>query len=168
MRCTTVPEEMVDQAIEKIQQVAQSYHRLVIIAAPSGSGKTAVLRELSTRLGFPWINVNLEVSRGFMNLTARQRAMQLPAVLGDVVANSPGEVILLDNIEILFDPALQQDPLRHFQGISRNRTVVVAWPGATRRDDRGQVSLTYAVPGHPEYRRYPVADLVLVELSATP
>ena len=58
--------------------------------------------------------------------------------------------ILLDNIEILFDVALKQDPLRLLQGLSRNKTIVVSWNGSIEND-----FLTYAVPGHPEYRRYP-------------
>ena len=39
--------------------------------------------------------------------------------------------MLLDHLEILFDPALEQDPLRLLQGVSRDRTVVAAWPGTT-------------------------------------
>jgi len=63
-------------------------------------------------------------------------------------------LVLLDNIEILFDVHLKQDPLRLLQGLSRNKTVVVAWPGRVLND-----TLIYAEPEHPEYRRYPREDL---------
>ncbi len=54
-------------------------------------------------------------------------------------------------------------PLAGRMLVSRNRTIVVAWHGAV--EDK---YLTYAVPDHPEYRRYPLQDLVVIhpELSA--
>lgn len=156
------------QILRAIETVAGLYHRLVLLVGPPATGKTAALQAVSKRTGSHRINLNLELSKRLMDLTARQRTLQIQVLLDDVIAAAPGDIVLLDNIEILFDPALQQDPLRHFQSISRNRTVVVAWPGAVRRDDRGQASLIYAAPGHPEYRRYPAADLVLIESSATP
>ena len=58
-------------------------------------------------------------------------------------------LVLLDNIEILFDAALKQDPLRLLQGVSRNRTIVAAWNGTLENR-----YLTYASPEHPEHRRY--------------
>jgi hypothetical protein len=92
-----------------------------------------------------------------LELTTRQRVLQLPRLLSEVVNTPRGEVILLDNIEVLFDVSLKQDPLRLLQGLSRNRTVVTTWSGyveATR--------IAYATPGHPEYRRYPFRDLLIV------
>ena len=52
---------------------------------------------------------------------------------------SKSELILLDNIELLFAVELAQDPLRLLQSLSRNRTVIASWPGTFD----GQ-SLTYA------------------------
>jgi hypothetical protein len=84
-----------------------------------------------------------------LDLTERQRAVQTPRLLGEMIDAVQGNTILLDNIEILFDVALKQDPLRLLQGLSRNHTIIVSWNGSTENG-----FLTYAVPGHPEYRRY--------------
>ncbi|MEN6474686.1 MAG: BREX-3 system P-loop-containing protein BrxF, partial [Syntrophaceae bacterium] len=46
-------------------------------------------------------------------------------------------VVLLDNIEILFDVSLKQDPLRLLQGLSRNTTLVAAWSGEIRAEGQG-------------------------------
>ena len=67
--------------------------------------------------------------------------------------NNRADVVALDNIELLFDPALHQDPLVCLQGLSRNKTLIAAWGG----NYVGGV-LTYAEPGHPEYRRYERPD----------
>jgi hypothetical protein len=101
-----------------------------MLVAPAGSGKTAALQEVHERTGAPLINVNLELSRRMLDLTARQRVLQVSRLLGEIVGTSAADVVLLDNIEILFDVSLKQDPLRLLQGLSRNKTIVTAWSGA--------------------------------------
>jgi hypothetical protein len=54
---------LVEQIIARIDQVTGLYHRLILVVAPSGGGKTNALRQVSERTGFPYINVNLELSR---------------------------------------------------------------------------------------------------------
>lgn len=145
-----------DQIIEKLNRVAELYHRLLLVAAPSGSGKTAALQDVATRTGAQLLNLNLELSRRMLDLTERQRALQLSRVLEEVVGRDE-PLVLLDNIEILFDVTLEQDPLRLLEGVSRNRTVVAAWNGTLENG-----YLSYATPDHPEYRRYPRRELVVV------
>ncbi|MFA4846399.1 MAG: BREX-3 system P-loop-containing protein BrxF, partial [Patescibacteria group bacterium] len=123
-------EPLADSVIRKIGQVAELYHRLVMLVAPAGAGKTAALRDVHQRTAAPLINVNLELSRRMLDLTERQRALQLPRLLSEIVGSSAAEVTLLDNIEVLFDISLKQDPLRLLQGLSRNKTVVAAWSGS--------------------------------------
>ena len=160
-------EPLADQIIRKTQEVTELYHRLVIIVAPSGSGKTAALQEVSKRTGYPRINVNLELSRCLLDLTERQRALQVPCLLDVIAGAASTDVVLLDNVEILFDVNLKLDPLQCLRGLSRNRTVVVAWNGMLTSDGAHNSRLTYAEPGHPEYRRYPVGDLVVVSPVVT-
>ena len=152
-----MPEPLADQVVRKISRAAELYHRLVILAAPAGAGKTAALRDVHERTGAPLVNVNLELSRRMLELTGRQRALQLPRLLSEIVNASGGDVVLLDNIELMFDMSLKQDPLRLLQGLSRNKTLVVTWNGPVNGG-----YLTYAMPEHPEYRRYIIRDLIIV------
>ncbi|MBT4816492.1 MAG: BREX-3 system P-loop-containing protein BrxF, partial [Lentisphaerae bacterium] len=125
------------------------YNRLVLLVAPSGLGKTQALREFCEASGAPLVNVNLELSLRMLEMTTRQRTLRLPVLFSEVLREHDGDVIGLDNLEIVFDRGLQQDPLRLLQSASRNRTLVATW--------NGQVSggkLTYADIGHPEYRSY--------------
>lgn len=151
-----MPEPLVDQVMRKIDQAAELYHRLILVVGPPGTGKTSALREVKKRTGAPLINVNLELSRRMLDLTERQRVLQVPRLLAEILKEANGDRILLDNIEILFDVSLRQDPLRLLQGLSRSKTVVVAWNGSV---ESGHI--TYAVPDHPEYRRYPIHDLLI-------
>jgi hypothetical protein len=152
-------ESLTEQILSEIGNISELYHRLMIVAAPTGSGKTRTLQEVHKQTGAPLINVNLELSRLMLDLTERQRSLQLPRLLGEMINEIKENTILLDNIEILFDVALKQDPLRLLQGLSRNKTIVVSWNGSIEND-----FLAYAVPGHPEYRRYPTRgeDMMIV------
>ena len=154
-------EPLADQVLRKIGEARELYHRLILMVGPAGSGKTSALQEVSASTSAPLVNVNLELSRRMLDLTERQRALQLPRLLGEIVGEATGELVLLDNIEILFDVHLKQDPLRLLQGLSRNKTVVAAWNGSIVDGH-----MTYAAPDHPEYRRYPIRDLTIVSASS--
>jgi hypothetical protein len=151
-------EPLADMVIQRIGQAADLYHRLVMLVAPAGSGKTAALQDVHERTAAPFVNVNLELSRRMLELTERQRALELPRLLADIVGTSASEVVLLDNIELLFDVSLKQDPLRLLQGLSRNKTVVAALSSSIRDQH-----MVYATPDHPEYKKYPLRDFLVVD-----
>jgi hypothetical protein len=113
--------------------------------------------EMSTSKGWPRINVNLRVAEQLLELTQRVRAVRVAGLLEDLIQAASSDVVLLDNIEMLFATELAQDPLRLVQGLSRNRTIVAAWPGTY-----DGLALKYAEPGHPEFRKYMAPDAVMV------
>lgn len=154
-------EPLADRVIKRIGQAAELYHRLVMLVAPAGSGKTVALQDVHERTAAPLVNVNLELSRRMLDLTERQRALQLPRLLAEIVGASAADVVLLDNVEVLFDVSLKQDPLRLLQGLSRNKTVVAAWSGSIDGEH-----MVYATPDHPEYKRYPLRDFLVVNPEA--
>jgi len=149
-----------EEIIDKINQTHELYHRLVLVVGPSGSGKTSLLQEVSKQTRFRYINLNLELSRALLELTERQRILRLPLLVDEIIGQTGDQVVFIDNLEILFEVSLKQDPLRLLQQISRNRTVVATWNGTMAGG-----YLTYAAPNHPEYRRYPAHDLLAVTLE---
>lgn len=154
-----MPEPIQSRIKRSLEQAENLYHRLVLLVGKSGSGKTAALRTFAGELGANAINVNLTLSAKLIELTERQRTLRLSALFGGIVEEA-GTVALLDNIEILFDHGLRQDPLRLLQNVSRNRVVVASWNGAVAGN-----KLTYAEAGHPEYRSYDGADALIVNMN---
>ncbi len=148
---------------DKVRQAISSadglYYSLVLMVGQSGSGKTRLLRGLAENLDTEVININLEVSSKLLELTQKQRSLKLPEILGQINANEKS-LLILDNIEILFDKSLQQDPLRLLQGMSRNKTILSSWNGQVTGN-----KLVYAQPGHPEYQSYRLEDLVWVSME---
>jgi hypothetical protein len=151
-----------EQIRERLAGISDLYNRLLLVVGPSGTGKTAALRALGADENAPVLQVGAEVSRYLLELTERQRVLQLPSILQEAVSGLPVGMTLLDNTEILFNPVLKQDPLRLLQRVSRNRTVVATWLGNVTEGH-----LTYAAPDHPEFRRYPTDDLLVVTLGGS-
>jgi len=150
-------EPLPQQIINKIEQAKALYYRLILVVAPSGTGKTAALQDVCKQLSLPIININLLLSEQLLDLTKQQRALRVPYILKDMISEIDNDIVLLDNIEILFDVSLKQDPLRLLQSLSRNKTIVATWNGKIEKN-----YLIYAEPGHVEYKRYPVADFLIV------
>ncbi len=146
---------------QSLQEAENLYHRLILLVGKAGSGKTSALRDLAQNSGQEVININLEISNKLLELTAKQRTLRLPEIMGQVIENLPSP-ILLDNLEILFDTHLQQDPLRLLQSISRNRTVLATWNGEISNS-----RLLYAEMGHPEYRSYDSVDALIVSMDGS-
>jgi hypothetical protein len=156
MKMSKPVKESVKQSLKAAEGL---YYRLVLLVGEPGSGKTAVLRDVADELCFPIININLELSSRLLELTSKQRAIHLPKLL-DEITETDNSTLILDNLEILFDKEMKQDPLRLLQGISRNHSVVASWNGkATGR------KLTYATVDHPEYRKYDQVDALIVGMD---
>lgn len=150
------------QLEQAIQQAASQYFRLVILAGAPGSGKTAALQSVAQKLGCQLVNVNLELSKRLLELTRKQRSRQVERLLKEVIAAAPGELVLLDNLEILFDTGLEVEPLRLLQVSSRNRTIVASWNGSFQAG-----TLTYAEPGHPEFIQFKQTEAIVITLGTS-
>jgi Cdc6-like AAA superfamily ATPase len=159
--------ERVRQAIkDAIAHTPAMYSRLVLFVGPSGSGKTHALQEIAAEYGKKINNVNLEMSKALLEIPVQRHQSRAARVFSDMVRSFQGgdtsenAIILLDNLEILFDKDLMLDPLLLLQGIARNSTILASWNG-TFIDKR----LTFAVSGHPEYRFYDRIDAQIIEFA---
>ncbi len=57
-------EPLSERVVTQIGKAEELYHRLVLIVAPSGSGKTAAMHDVATRTGAELLNLNLEILDG--------------------------------------------------------------------------------------------------------
>jgi hypothetical protein len=150
------------RVIDAVPIVQDQYYKLVLAVGPPRSGKTATLAMMAQQRGWARLNVNLRLSERLLELTQKQRKVRVAAILDEIVLVEQSSVVILDNIEMLFAQGLEQDPLRLLQGLSRNLTIIAAWPGTI---DGG--CLTYAEPGHPDARRYVSPQACIVSADTT-
>ncbi len=142
----------VNEVSSNIEHAHRLYNRLILVV-----GSASASRIIVEHLGLEHVNVGVELGERLLDLSVRQRPLRVGRLLEEIVRRPAGEAVLLDHLEILFEKTLKQDPLRLLQGISRSRTVVAVWSGILEDG-----TLSYAVPDHPEHRRYPATDVLLV------
>jgi hypothetical protein len=152
-----LPTSLSSEIEEVLPKIQDTYYKLVLAVGPARTGKTVALIELAAKHNWPRLNVNLAVSEKLLELTHRQRAVRVAEILHDVIRLENSDVVLLDNIELLFATELAQDPLKLLQSVSRNRAIIAAWPG-----NFDGTALTYGRPGHGEAKRYPTPQAVIV------
>ena len=148
------------ELVAAVREAADAYHRLVLIVGPIASGKSARAMSASIDEGWPTLNVNRLLAENLLELGVRERVIRCQAVLVDAIAMSGGTTVVLDNIELLFEDHLKQDPLRLLKSLSRTTTLVVSWPGSF--DGR---NLTFAEPGHRDYRNYADPDVRILKMD---
>jgi len=156
--------EIQEQIRKNIQDARHLYQKLILLVGKSGSGKTGILKKISNEFAVPMINVNLEMSSHLLDIPLEKRASNLSRLFSSLLSDTGSDMVLLDNMEILFDKSLQQNPLSLLQNNAKNRVVIAAWNG-TIEDMR----LTYARPEHHEFRAYPLEDAgIIMDLNPSP
>ncbi len=149
-----------DQIKQSLKTAEGMYYRLILLVGEAGSGKTRVLQDVANELEVPVVNLNLELSSRFLELTSKQRVLHLQKFLGEITETSH-HLLILDSLEILFDTTLLQDPLKLLQKLSRNRLVVASWNGSIEGK-----KLIYAQVYHPEYKTYDFENTLILEMSS--
>jgi ABC-type uncharacterized transport system ATPase component len=145
-----------------VDEIAALHSKLILLVGRPGCGKSALLAALANRRGMKVMNVGAALGRRLAAMPQRQRALQANVAMRELADEyASGDLILLDNIELLFDRALKLDPLDLLKRHAHARRVVAVWPGELR-DGR----LSYAEMGHPEYQDYGLEGVVPFEIES--
>ncbi|NCB66680.1 MAG: BREX-3 system P-loop-containing protein BrxF [Bacilli bacterium] len=142
-----------------VTSIANSWGKLILLIGVAGNGKTQILRKYASDYELPLLSLGLLITR------AMQSGLQPEKLIGYLHQSMEnlGEVVLLDNIEILFQPDLKLHVLQLLKLLSKERTIIAALPG---RIVGG--SLVYADASHPEYKvfsQYEIKDLIIFDLN---
>lgn len=156
---------MLEQLEQIIDDIGDIHSKLVLLIGPPHAGKTTLLRSLAKRRDVTPLNVGVELGRRLAGMPQRQRHFQTTTILRELAdQHAPGDLLLLDNIELLFDRSLQLDPLDLLKRHAHAKRVVAVWPGELQGDARTG-RLTYADMGHPEHQDYSLAGVVPFEIQ---
>jgi len=153
---------MLERLGKIVDEIAALQTKLILLVGEPGSGKTPLLVKLADSRGGQVLNVGVVLGKRLAALPHRQRPLkvneELKALADDYVCEK--DLVLLDNIELLFDQSLKLDPLELLKRHAHSRRVVAVWPGELREG-----RLSYAVMGHSEYQDYGLDGLVPFEIN---
>ncbi|NCC30754.1 MAG: BREX-3 system P-loop-containing protein BrxF [Chloroflexia bacterium] len=147
-----------------ISEIGDLNSKLILLVGSSRSGKTQLLRQLGNKLNIEPLNVGLELGRRLAATPNNKRGFSAGELLREIALletfGERGEApLLLENLELLFEPSLQINPLDLVRRLAHSRRVVAVWPGELRGD-----RLLYADMGHPEHRDYSQDGVVVLEI----
>ena len=145
-------------ALERlVGEVSDLQSKLILLVG--NRGKTGLLRALARRLDASPFNVGVKLGRRLAATSISDRSFSTNELLREITDDVRSDVpLLLDNLEVLFEPSLKINPLDLIKRLAHSRRVVAVWPGEMR-DDR----LVYASMGHPEHRDYTRDGVVVFE-----
>ena len=135
-----------DRLSDAVARASVNRSRLVFLSAPQA--------EYSDLAEYEPLNLDGLLSEQLISIPRQERAMVITRMVMALINDTRGEVILLTGLEILFDRTLAVDPIRLLGACSKNKTLLVCWPG-----DKTSSGLSYATPSHPEHRTYKASDL---------
>lgn len=152
--------EMLAKLEQLIAEIDDLNSKLILLVGPSRSGKTHLLRQLGAKLKIESFNIGPELARRLAASPNSKRGLSAGELLRQIADKERTEdPLLLDNLELLFEPSLQINPLDLVRRLAHSKRVVAVWPGELRGD-----RLVYADMSHPEYRDYSRDGVVVLEI----
>lgn len=152
---------MIQRLERLVDDLTSLNSNLILLIGPPRSGKTALLAELATRKNVSVLNLGVALGRRLLTVPMTRR----PILVSELMKNLADDLaiqrlLLIDNIELLFDPALSLHPVDFLKRNAHRNCVVCAWPGELQG-----CRISYSFPGHPEYRDYGIDGLVPFEIN---
>lgn len=141
--------EYLTQLIQQIDSISKLRTKLLLITTDNRRDALALLHQLGDAYNIAPINVGLLLAQRLAVLPRNERSTSLGGLLDEMtLPEKSGEVPrLLYNLEVLFEPSLQIDPLAQLRQLARSQTVVALWPGTLLNEH-----FIYAESDHAEYR----------------
>ena len=151
---------IIQRIVETVRAGQKSAEHLVLLVGRPGSGKSKLLRELSTIRGWQYVNCRTFLTEELLEMVPKVRAVEAASLITKTLEALKAEVIVLDDMQVLFAPVLQVDPLQLLKQLGRKFTLVAAWPGEYDGNN-----LKIAANGQPSQRIYDAAGLTIIQIE---
>ncbi len=107
----TQPKQLA-QLEQLVDEIAALHSKLILLIGPPGSGKTQLLKALGLSIQTVPLNLGSALGRRLAAIPQKQRHLQAGTLLRELAGqHANGDLLLIDNIELLFDSSLQLNPL---------------------------------------------------------
>ncbi|MDQ3002293.1 MAG: BREX-3 system P-loop-containing protein BrxF [Fibrobacterota bacterium] len=130
--------EKLDHLISGLGDLTSKLILLVGSSLGPRKGKSDILRNLGERTKATPLKVGIELGRSLSAISKNKRAFAVSELLRELSdQHAFGGLVLIDNMELLFDRDLQANPLNLLKQLAHSKRVV--WPG--RHLPRGAIDL---------------------------
>ncbi len=151
---------IIQRIVETVRDGQKSAERLVLLVGRPGSGKSKLLRELSTIRGWRYVNCRTFLTEELLEMVPKVRAQEATSLIARSLEAMVAEVVVLDDMQVLFAPVLQVDPLNLLKTLGRKFSIVAAWPGEYDGE-----CLSVATTGKLDPKIYDAKGLTIVQIE---
>lgn len=147
---------MIEKLDRLVEDISGLNSKLILLIGQPRSGKSNLLGGLAARRNVRVLSLGATLGRELLTVSSTRRHLHAADLLKELADRfSSDGLLLVDNIELLFDRTLQVSPLDLLKRHAHVRRVIAVWPGDIRED-----RLTYATAEHPEHQDYGIDGLV--------
>lgn len=144
-----------------VDDVTTLHSKLILLCGAVESSQLGLTLALGNKKGVTPLNVGAELGFRLAGVPQRQRHLKTTTIMRELADRSAvNGLLLLTNIEILFDSTLKLDALDLLKRLATAQRVVAIWPGELREG-----RLVYAEIGHLEYQDYGLTGVVAIEIK---
>lgn len=146
--------EELDRAVKEAESINTP---LIILTGSSRHHRGHFLAKYASYKNLDILNIGLVFGQHLASSDEFNRRSNATEILEKICADfTESGLLIVDNIEILFDQTLALNPMSVLKKISRNRAAIVVWPGDVKNG-----RLQYATPNHPEFQDHSIDGVVL-------
>lgn len=110
--------------------------------------------------GYSYISLGESLSKRLIKHNKLIRNKKVILELDNIILNNDNDSLLVDNIDILFNPQYKLNILKYFENISKKKKVILIWPGTIDKNE-----LVYSKLGFNDYKRYKIKDYNFILLK---
>jgi hypothetical protein len=130
------------------------YHPCCLIICPDVRRLAYAAEQIQYWYSWPTLSVGVSLSTALLRILPSLRPAEAVDVFTTAVRRHGAGPLVCSDIDLLFEPTLQLDPLRLLRDASRQVKLVVFWAGMVTNG-----RLSYAAPEHGHYRVWGAGEL---------
>jgi len=141
---------------DKLKEFDKMPYFTLYIVDPIGAASD-VCREICAEKGIPYINCSLVLTKGLEEVEQRYWGIKAMDILREALPQSPHDVAVLGDIDLLFAPEMDLNIISFLEGL-RVCSLFVLWPGYEREGE-----LFYSEPDNPDFCKTRVKPYQLIK-----
>ena len=116
--------------LKRWKYIAQDDEKLLIIIGSPGSGKSQLIRELTYQDGWKICEARELFDDEFLEIPRADRPDKAITLVSAAIHRLNARVVMIDNVEFMFAPILNLDPVAMLKKLSRECPIIVSWRGS--------------------------------------
>lgn len=140
---------------EVLAAATRANRHLIVLMVPG----VEPIDGFATAEGYQYINVTLELGGLLLPLSPARRRTKVKRLLEEILDATTQACLVLDRIELLFEPGLNVDVPGLLRDLATNRTLIVRFPGTYENG-----SLVYGDGTHPNSSSISAQGLIVATI----